>query len=164
MSSHSCSSVKPVNLRYSGEGSEHQHNLKRRQTLAFSIFQVRKMTFSKFWRMQIILSTQSHLILFFAVSLSIDIIASLISRSSVIVDLWNVLIKLNFLKFCSKVLRTAMICKLLLWLPHSPFQSWLKTRAKFLGPISNLCCIHIRQWSSTWAKTPRGGDLVIYEI
>jgi len=85
MSSHSCSNVKPSYWRLSGHDSEHQRNLQPRQTLTFAIIQVKKITFSMFSRMQILLSTQLYLILVSAVSLSVDIIARFVSLSSVIV-------------------------------------------------------------------------------
>jgi len=79
------------------------------------MFQVRKMTFSKFPKMQMFLSTNV-----LAVSLSIDILARF-SLSSVIVDLWNASISLNLLKLSSAVLRTAVIGKLSLQWPQIPF-------------------------------------------
>jgi len=56
-----------------------------------------------------------------AVSLSIDILARFVSLSSVIFDLWNILISLNLLKIRSAVLRTAVIGKISLEWPQSPF-------------------------------------------
>ena len=59
----------------------------KQETLAFAIFEARKMTFSKFSKMQIFLPTQSYLILESGVSNSLDIIARFVSLSSVIADL-----------------------------------------------------------------------------
>jgi len=65
---------------------ENQHNIQSRQTLAFTIFQDRKMTFPKFSKMQIFF-VNSVISNVFAVSLSTDIIARIVNLSSVIVDL-----------------------------------------------------------------------------
>ena len=56
-----------------------------------------------------------------AVSLSIDILARSVILSSVLVDLWNVLISLNLLKLHSALLRTAVIGELSLEWPQYPF-------------------------------------------
>ena len=60
-----------------------------------------------------------------AVSLSIDITAKFVSLSSVVVDLWNILISLNLLKIHSAVLHTAVIGKLSLG------RQWKGTQAPF---------------------------------
>jgi len=57
----------------------------------------------------------------FAVSLSVDITARFVNYSSVLFDLWNVLNNCNLLKLRSTALRTAVIGKLSLWWPQTPF-------------------------------------------
>jgi len=82
------------------------------------------MNFSKFSKMQMFLSTQSYLL--FLILTFNRYHCQIVSRLSVIVDLWNVFINFNFLKLRSTVLRPSVICKPSLRWPQAPFQWWLK--------------------------------------
>ena len=84
------------------------------------MFQTEKMTLQVFKNVNV--SVNSVISNVLAVSLSIDVLARFVSLSSVIVDLWNVLISLNLLKLRSAVLYTVVIGKLWLEWPKTPFR------------------------------------------
>ena len=77
----------------------------------------------------------------FCSSLSTNIIAIFVSFSSIIVDLWKVLINFNLLKLRSAVLSKAVIATLSLWWAQAPFP-WASAEI-FPGEAAPTFCLSV---------------------
>ena len=116
------------------------------------MFQARKKTFFQVFKNANVF-VKSSISNALAVSLPVDIIARCVSFSSIIVDLWKVLISLNLLKLRLAVLRRGVIGKLSLEWPQAPFP-WTSAEI-FPGGATSTFCL---QFSGCWWCSAIGGS------